>query len=342
MKNPDRPRRATIEDVAREAGVSVATVSRAIRGLPNVAVATRLRVRRAAEHLDYQADAIAARLASGHTMSIALIAPFFGEWHTSVTLAGIEDVLVESGYDLLITSSGSADAGPDFIGTARSLESRVDGLLTVDLYHNHEKDTVAGSLSLPVVTIGEHLAGHSSLTIPNTAASREATEHLISLGHRRIALMTSATRGGSPVPELRQQGYELAMTEAGLEIDSHLIVDGRFSIDGGREATDQLLGLAEPPTAVFCLSDLMAFGALQSCRQAGLRVPHDLSIVGFDDHEVAGSLGLTTMRQPVRDIGARAAQLLLERLGSADQAVYHEEARIGLVVRSSTARPNRG
>ncbi len=337
-----RRRKATIDDVAREAGVSVATVSRALRGLPSVADSTRLRVVDTAARLRYQADPSAARLASGRTMTIALVAPFFGTWHTGEALAGIEEVLSQRGYDLLITASGVASDGDHFLETVAALEPRVDGVLTIDLYHRTTDRAPTPELPLPVVTIGELLEGHSGVAIPDEDAAQRATRHLLDLGHHRIALMTSPTQNASPVPGLREQGFRRAMTVAGNDPDPSLIVDGRFELEGGAEAMAILLAGENPPTAVFCLSDLMALGAMQACREHSVSVPGDVSILGFDDHEVASAAGLTTMRQEVRAMGARAASMLIDRLENPDLTPTHEESAVELVVRTSTAPPRRG
>ena len=339
-----RRRKPTIDDVAREAGVSVATVSRALRGLPSVADSTRRRVVEAATRLRYQADPSAARLASGRTMTIALVAPFFGTWHTGEALAGIEEVLSDRGYDLLITASGLASDGDHFLETVTALDRRVDGVLTIDLYRHTPEPAPLPALPLPVVTIGELLRGHSGVAIPDEEAAERATRHLLELGHRRIALMTSPTQNASPVPELREKGFRRAMADADAGVDPSLVVDGRFELEGGAEAMAALLALRRPPTAVFCLSDLMAFGAMQTCRELSVAVPGDMSIMGFDDQEVASAAGLTTMRQEVRAMGARAASMLIDRLEKPNSAAVHEQSGVELVVRASTGppRPGRG
>ncbi len=339
-----RPRRGkpTIDDVAREAGVSVATVSRALRGLPSVADTTRRRVEETATRLNYQADPSAARLASGRTMTIALVAPFFGTWHTGEALAGIEEVLSRRGYDLLITASGLASDGDHFLETVTALEPRVDGVLTIDLYRRAEARQPTPRLPLPVVTIGELLDGHSGIAIADEEAAERATKHILDLGHRRIALMTSPTQNASPVPDRRERGFRRAMAQGRGELDPSLIVDGRFELAGGVEAMAALLARDDPPTAVFCLSDLMAFGAMQACRERGVDVPGEMSIMGFDDQEVASAAGLTTMRQKVRTMGARAASMLIDRLENPNGVPVHVESAVDLVVRSSTAPPRPG
>lgn len=331
---------ATIEDVARRANVSVATVSRALRGLPNVAPSTRARVLSAARELRYVADPSASRLAGGHSRTIGLVVPMLGQWYYSKLFSGVEGVVAAAGYDLLpFTLSGPG--GVERFLEALPFRKRVDGLILVDAPVDEgqaERITTAGA---PVVTLGLRVPAVRGLSVDNAAAARLAVGHLTGLGHTRIALI-----GGSDddpfrfsVPVERFNGYRDALAAAGLAYDPTLVVSGNFSLDGGAEAMHTLLALPEPPTAVFACSDEMAIGAMQVARDAGLFVPEELSFVGFDDHDVSEYVGLTTIRQDVVGQGERVAQLLLDILTGADHD-GHEIHPTRLVVRRTTAPPS--
>ncbi len=326
----------TIDDVARLAGVSVATVSRALRDLPNVAEATRARVLDAAASLDYEIDPRASRLASGRTLTVGVVAPMFGTWYASRVVAGAERVLAAAGYDLLIAAIDEPGHLAPFYARARSFGRRIDGALLVDVFVPADAVRQIDTLGSPAVTVGERLGSFTSLTIDNVTAGDRATQHLIDLGHTRIALVGSAAQRAdrSPAPALRLDGFTHALRRRGLDPEPDLIVDADWTVDGGAAAMDHLLGLDEPPTAVFCLSDQMAIGALRRARELGVRVPGDVSLIGFDDHDMSAAFGITTMRQDVDAQGRRAAELLLGAI--AGETEVHEESDVELVRRQST------
>jgi LacI family transcriptional regulator, repressor for deo operon, udp, cdd, tsx, nupC, and nupG len=333
----------TIDDVAVRAAVSVATVSRALRDLPNVAPSTRERVLAAARELHYVADPSAARLASGRNLAVGLVVPMLGAWYYATAFSGAESVLTVAGYDLLpYTTSGPG--GRDGFRERLPFRKRVDGLIAVDspLLGDHLERLAADGLV--VVTIGSRTDAASSLEVENTSAARLAVNHLLGLGHRRIGLIGGLDDEpyGFDAPQERRRGYDEALRAADLVPDPALVVPGNFSLEGGAEAMHRLLHLGVPPTAVFAMSDEMAIGAAQVARDAGLRIPEDLSIIGFDDHDVAAYVGLTTVRQDVLRTGERAAALLLEHLGGTRPDVVHETIPTRLVVRRSTGPPPRG
>jgi LacI family transcriptional regulator, repressor for deo operon, udp, cdd, tsx, nupC, and nupG len=338
---------ATIDDVARRARVSVATVSRALRGLPNVAPSTRQRVLHAAQELDYVADPSASRLAGGRSHTVALVVPMLGQWFYSRIFSGVEGMLAAAGYDVLpftLTGPGGRDR---FVATL-PFRKRVDALLLVDAPLREDQLDQVLAAAPCAVTVGLRCPGVASLQLDNVAAARLAVGHLTGLGHRRIALIGGAPDDpfGFTVPVERAAGYRQALRDAGLELQPELEVAGNFSLQGGAEAMQQLLGLDDPPTAVFACSDEMAIGAMQVAQDAGLRVPANLSIVGFDDHEVSEFVGLTTIRQDVGGLGERAAQLLLDLLDGPVDAqpgeVPHLIQPTRLVVRRTTGPPPAG
>lgn len=334
---------ATIEDVARRAAVSVATVSRALRGLPNVAPSTRAKVLHAATELQYVADPSASRLAGGRSLTVGLVVPMLGQWFYAKLFSGVEAVVAAAGYDVLpFTMSGPGGVGR-FLDDL-PFRKRVDGLVVADAPLDAAEFGRVAEAGVAVVTIGLRGKGVSGLAVDNAAAARLAVGHLTGLGHRRIALIGGLDddpfRFSTPVDRFR--GYQDALEVAGLAYAPELAVPGHFSLEGGAEAMHRLLALDEPPTAVFACSDEMAIGAMQIARDAGLRVPEQLSIVGIDDHDVSEYVGLTTIRQDVVGQGERAAQLLLGHLAGGSNEVVHEMHPTRLIVRRTTGPPPSG
>lgn len=327
----------TIRDVADAAGVSTATVSRALRGLPNVDERTRNRVRQVAAELDYVISPSASRLASGRTGSIAVVTPYVARWFFSTVLSGVEDVLQGADTDLLLTCIGDQYVPSNRSPVAPRLRRRVDGVLVIAVPPSDPQLREIMDLDLPVSMIGLTVKGVPSVTIDDVAAARLATQHLINLGHRRIGLI-----GGSPseapftAEYEREVGFAQVMAEAGIEVDPVLEVYGYFTIPGGEAAMTALLSQPKPPTAVFALSDEMAFGALRALRAHGLRPGIDVSVVGVDGHDMAEHLDLTTVVQPVAELGRIAAQSLLMQMNEGQSPQESTQVATRLVVRGST------
>lgn len=337
--------RSNIGDVAERAGVSVATVSRALRGLPNVSPTTRRRVEQAAAALEYTVDARASSLASGRTNTIGLVAPWFDSWYESAVISGIETVLEPAGYDLLVYAIKRS------IKTLPILKERVrggtvDGIIFIDVFF--EENEVAGlaDFGLPMVLIGSQLTLGHSLTIDNIAGARLATQHLLDLGHQNLLFLGGAQRSElvSPVSSLREQGAREAVRAVGLaESALESCYDGDFSTGGGQRVMAMLDERdASLPTAVVCASDEMAIGLMTEAVRRGYSVPGDISVVGFDDHDMSELFGLTTIRQGVRDSGRLAGQLILDTLdGDREGDFEHIDLGLELILRSSTAAPRK-
>lgn len=332
---------ADIEDVAQRAGVSTATVSRALRGLPNVSERTRQRVLLAATELDYTMSPSASRLASGTTRSVAVVAPYLGRWFFGQVLDGIESVLREAGYDMLLFSLPDDDSRADFF-ERMPLKRRVDGVLVLTLPLTGDEDHRLRRLGLPLGTVGDAMPGAQHVGIDDEAAARMATNHLINLGHTRIATIGGGNEATSrfTVPLKRSAGFEEAMNEAGLTVPNGYAVGGDFTVAGGDAAMVSLMTLPHPPTAVFVQSDEMAAGAVVALRRMGLRCPEDVSIIGFDDHEIANVINLTTISQPVSEQGRIAARQLLRALrGGEEDLASVVTVPTQLVVRGTTSPP---
>jgi LacI family transcriptional regulator, repressor for deo operon, udp, cdd, tsx, nupC, and nupG len=330
---------ATIVDVARQANVSVATVSRALRGLPNVAPQTRARVLAAANELHYVADPHASRLAAGRTFTVGLVVPKLGQWYYARIFEAIDSVLVPAGYDVLPFALTGAGARERFLDRL-PFRKRVDGLIVVDVPMADSELERLAATSVPIVTVGLRTERFSSLTVANREGARTATEHLISLGHERIGLI-----GGEDfepfaftIPGDRRGGFEDALRARALEPVAAWMVSTQVTMAGGAEAMQRLLSADGRPTGVVAMSDEMAIGAMQVARDLGLAIPADLSIVGFDDHEIAEYIGLTTIRQDVGTQGHEAATWLLEALVG-EPELHHRVLPTRLVVRRTTGPP---
>jgi LacI family repressor for deo operon, udp, cdd, tsx, nupC, and nupG len=332
--------RSTIEDVALAAGVSVATVSRALRGLPNVAESTRVKVQQIAADLNYRADPAASRLATGRSKSVAVAVPLLNGWYFAHVVAGVEAVCAEAGYDTIVIGLGVKGTNLGLLDGSDALHRRADGLIVVDVSLSPEHVAGLRSRGLQLVSVGPVLDGIPSVGIDDIAVGELAAGHLLDLGHRRIALIRGELVDPYEfvVPHLRQQGFEAAHADRGLTPDHTLYADGSFTIEGGYDAATALLSRPERPTAIFALSDEMAFGAIHAARDLGLRIPEDVSIIGVDGHDAAPVVGLTTVQQDVEHHGARAARLMIAELnGEPVEAIRYNDP-IRLVERASTAR----
>ena len=337
----ERRRSPSIEDVAREAGVSVATVSRALRGLPNVAASTKERVQAIAEEMGYRADPSAARLATGRTNLVQIATPTVDGWYFSRFLAGAIEYLNGNGYEAIAHPLEDPGSRDDFLNDLGQVEKRVDGLILVDLNISEDAASELANAGVRLVTVGFKTAHFPSVVVDDYRVGFLATEHLLALGHTRVALISGQPNHplAFSVPGLRLAGFTGALAAAGISLDHELEQSGRFTAEGGRQAMERLLDLADPPTAVFVMSDEMAFGALRAVQDRQLRIPEDIAIVGVDDHEIAEMAGLTTVRLVPRNLGMLAAQNLLAVVdGDGEVSTQSAPEPPHLVVRQSTQR----
>jgi LacI family transcriptional regulator, repressor for deo operon, udp, cdd, tsx, nupC, and nupG len=340
-----RSRHASIVDVAALAGVSAATVSRSLRGHGNVSPATRQRVFEAARELSYSASPHASGLASGRTRAIGVVVPFVTRWYFASAVAGAHDVLAEAGYDVLLHHIGDAAARDRFF-ERMPLSRRVDAVLTLSMPLTEEHTLALRALEMPLVTLGARIPGVSCVRIDDAAAARTAVHHLLHQGHRDIAMIAGIEDDGEfgfVSSVARRAGYRDALAAAGIEPRPEMIVSGAYGVEGGAHAMSELLAGPNLPTAFLAEYDELAIGALRTLRRASVAVPERVSVVGIDDHEMASVLDLTTVAQPVRELGATAARLLLEHLAAAEPVpVCDVVVPTKLVVRSSTGLPRRG
>ena len=321
--------------------MSIATVSRALRGLPNVAASTRESVTAVATRLDYRPDPAASRLAAGRTRTVIVVVPHLSSWYFSNVIAGAEAVCAEAGYDFLVLGVGSIAEHQRMLNEAHHLERRADGIILVNLPASEEQVRSLADRGVSISTVGGVAGRCPSVRVDDHAVGVLAATHLAALGHRRIGLISGMSDDpmNVDVPRLRLEGFIDGLSRHGVDLADELVASGSFGIDGGSEAMTELLAAADPPTAVFAMSDEMAFGALMVLSTRGLRAGHDISLIGVDDHEFAKVVGLTTIRQKVAEQGAVAARALLDLLtqSATDSVRAVQDASIELVVRSTTA-----
>ncbi|MEO6886615.1 MAG: LacI family DNA-binding transcriptional regulator [Jatrophihabitantaceae bacterium] len=334
----------TIRDVAQAAGVSAATVSRALRGFDNVDERTRDRILAVAKTLHYSVSPVASRLASGRTGTIGIVTPYVGGWYFTEVFAGIEEGLKRHDMDLLLHTTEDLET-LGLPGAAERMRRRVDGALVIGMsLPRHEIEALA-DLQMPVVLLGAIGHGLPSVAIDDRLGARKAVQHLVDLGHTRIGLVTGRELPTQILPENdRLEGYLDVLTEHGLSASASLRAVGGFTAAGGERAMTRLLARTPRPTAVFCMSDEMAYGAMRALGRAGLhagsdRERGDIAIIGFDGHDLADAFDLSTIEQPIRILGRSALELLMTAVGAESPEVKGESLVLPteLRVRGSTS-----
>jgi DNA-binding LacI/PurR family transcriptional regulator len=328
---------ASIEDVARLAGVSIATVSRSLRGLPDVAPSTRDRVLAAAHELDYVASPFAARLASGRTGTVGVVVPFVNRWYFAEVLGAIEAVLHDAGFDLLLYNLGDP-AGRERFFTQMPARKRVDALVVASLVLSEAETESLQALGVPIGVLGVEHDQFYCTRIDDRHGASLAVGHLLELGHRRIGLI--AGEMVDPMrftpPHQRRSGYLDTLVAAGIEPERSLEALGYFTVAGGEAATAELIARPDRPTALFAEADEMAYGSLRAIRRAGLRVPDDIAVIGFDDHVTAELFDLSTIRQPVVEQAGELMGRLLTAMSMTEKSTEDHVLPTELIVRGST------
>ena len=332
---------AGIEDVARAAGVSTATVSRALRGLPGVSERTRAAVARLAREMDYSPSRSASSLSSGKTRSIGIVVPAVSRWFFATAIEGAAKALRDADYDAILYSIPDSTS-PRKPFDAEQLRSRVDGVLVMSMPFTEEEARALRRLQVPAAFVSVAQPGFNQVGIDDVAAAVTAVNHLIDLGHEVIGHVSGAgtdSNSSSPTSR-RREGWRKALTSAKLEASEELDAPSDITAVGGYQAAKTLLSRRNDITAILASSDEAAFGIVAAARDLGLSPGVDLSIIGIDGHDLGEFTGLSTVEQPVFAQGEAAASLLLDSVGGSEKAVQRIEFETKLVVRSSTNRRN--
>jgi DNA-binding LacI/PurR family transcriptional regulator len=339
----------SIKDIARKADVSHSTVSRALSDSPLVSAQTKSRIQRLAREMGYSPDAQARSLVMGRTRTIGVVVTTIADPFIAEVVQWIEDTALDHGYSVILASS-SAESEREIAAVEMLRSKRVDGVIVTSsrvgaLYQEH-----LDRLGVPVVLLNSHgeQAGpytfSFSISVDNCHGAHLATEHLIQLGHRRIAYITGSANHSDDLERLA--GYRQALEKVSVPYDPGLVVQGTGRAGGGERALVALQALEGPPTAVFCYNDMTAVGLLREARQSGLLIPGELAVVGFDDIPLASYVcpPLTTIAQPTPDMGRRAMRMvlaLLESNGHNAGSISDVTVQGELIVRESSGAPLR-
>ena len=330
---------ATIADVASRAGVGASTVSRVLNG-GQVSGRARARVLAAIDDLDYRPRASARSLVTGSTQTLALVIPFFTHPSAVERMRGVLAAVDETDYDLVICNVANAAHRDEYLGPGAPLD-RSDGLLLVSLVPREPEVDAFLRAGAPVVLLDAFHPRLPCLRIDDVTGGMLATQHLIELGHKRIAFVGDRTDGalGFVSSDRRREGYRQALEAAGIPVRRELQREGPHDRLVAHRLTRELLALERPPTAIFAASDTQALGVLEAAGIEGFEVPGDLSVVGFDDLELASYVGLTTVHQPLEESGRRAVERLVAALRDEDSHPGEDRLEIRLEVRRTTAPP---
>ncbi|HYZ29236.1 MAG TPA: LacI family DNA-binding transcriptional regulator [Thermoleophilaceae bacterium] len=336
------PERLTIDDIAELAGVSTASVSRALNGRPGVSSATRAAIMKIAQDHQFTGNVAARALSSGKDGRIAVTLPHVHAEYFARILAGAAEVFHERGVSLMLeTTAHSHDRQAGAL--QKLMRSGIDGALLMlpDESSSELEELYRSGLRFVVVDAIDPLTVPLPwITCAHAIGARDAMAHLLRLGHRRIGIITGEPKLLTTLDRLH--GVRQALSAAGMSLDEELVRQRNYrDPDGGYSAAMELLSLPDPPTAIFAFNDVLAFGVLRAAHELGVAVPAQLSLVGFDDLEPASLVtpGLTTVRQPLARIGAVAAGLLLRWIDGDKPAAMHIELPVELVQRGSTAPP---
>jgi DNA-binding LacI/PurR family transcriptional regulator len=345
-----RTQRPRIADVAREAGVSKTAVSFAFNNPNRLAPETATRIREVADSLGYRPHPVARMLTQRQTMTLGVLTPqalavIFSNPFFALFSEGVASAAEELGYELHFISP---QQGSLALAMGRST---VDGVVAIGLSGDHPEVEQLRSSGLPMVLVdSDDLPEHSSVIVDDEGGARAAAEHLLGLGHRDVLIVavershSSSGRRQDGVPGRRLRGYETAFRAAGIDLPSDRIVAGRASVEGGAAAFHAAWAGGLRPTAVLAMSDAMAIGVMGAARELGLQIPGDLSVVGFDDIDLATHIDppLTTVHQPIRKKGIDAVRLLLAEVERRDESrPEHLRLDTRLIVRGSTGPARR-
>lgn len=330
----------TIYDVAKKAGVGIGTVSRAINNSPQINPQTKDRVLRVIQEMKYQPHALAQSLARKKSFTIAGIVPYFSNYVYFELLKSVQKAILSHDYGLVLYSVDRPDQLADTLDRVVA-DRRSDGVLLISMGLEEKQARKFIETPVPVVLLAHKAARLDSFTVANEQAVQCAVEHLISLGHTRIG-MVNGTLTEYPGPE-RLLGFKTALQAKGLPFNERWLVlceaeedEGGFTERAAYRAMQKTFKQgADLPTAFFVASDAQALGLLRAAKEAGVQIPRDLAIVGFDDIKFAKFVGLTTMHQPIAEMGVMAVERLIQRIEADSEGGLHQELSATLIVRET-------
>ena len=331
---------STLSEIARHAGVGIGTVSRVLNDSPHVSDAMRDRVMASAEAVGYRASEKRRPRRSVSQGLVGVLVAFFDAPSVQQRFSGIIPRVQSNDMNVVIYNVVSPTQARSVLADLPRAKN-LDGLIIVSMPLTGEEEVALRKAAFPTALLDSSAVGLPSITIDDRDGGRIATQHLLDLGHRRIGFV------GEPVDNpfgfvssaRREQGYLAALEGAGVAADPDLIRRGSHLRSAARQMTLDLMALPEPPTAIVASSDVQAVGVLEAAQSLGRRVPDDLSVVGYDDIDIAPFLGLTTVRQPLERSGDRAAEIVLQAMNAARRPTLHETLELELVVRSTTRPP---
>lgn len=328
---------ATIKDVAERAGVSISTVSLAINGSARVRPETRERILAAADELEFVPRTEAVARARRGVRRIGVMAPFTSYPTFARRLNGVLSVLREQTWEVVVFDQESAAFSLPTLASI-PLTNKLDGLIVMSLPLDEATAERLARHKLATVLVEATRPGFSSVTIDDAEGGRLAARLLLDRGHTRLAFLGERKHTADVVlpPESRLRAFRETLAAAGSPLADDLVVAVPHSIEAARQAACELLDRPDRPTAVFAHDDMLAAGVLKAARQRGLRVPEQLAVVGFDDSDLAEGLGLTTVRQPLRESGEVAAQTLVAQLGNPGRSLQEVTLKLALVERETT------
>lgn len=329
----------TIHDVAKQAGVGIGTVSSVLNNSRPVNDKTRQRVLAAIAELDFVPNPSGRRLSLGKTHTIGVVVPFFTSPAQIKRLRGVMSVIGESDYDISLFAIETPFQRNKVLQTVPH-RGRIDGLLIFSIDPTEDDLLRIQRQKIPTVLVEAYHPQLHSIEIDDVSAAREAVDHLIDLGHRKIAYISEYLDNQIGIfSQNRYKGYCQALQAVGLALEPAYLCQSKPNREEGRQMALKLLSLADPPTAIFAYSDEQALGALEAARDLNLNVPADLSVVGYDDVDTARFAQLTTVRQHLFESGVRGVRFLLKAIENPDMTPYHFKHPTELIIRQTTAPP---
>lgn len=334
----------SITEIAKMAGVSIATVSRCINDPERVREKTREKVQKVIKETGFSVNTLAQNFRRGKTNMIMVVLPSIGDPFFTDVMKGLSSAAKEKGYSLIINENQFASMSVDEIG-AMMVSRQVDGIILLASMSPFGNEVISGQSTrrLPVVVgceaITKALEDLPSVHIDNIAAAKEATQYLISLGHKKIAFM--AGEETSLLTKDRERGYRSAMQDADITIEDGWVISGDLTVSGARDATKKIISTDHRPTAIFCANDEMAIGTLHELKAAGLKVPQDISVMGFDNTRYAEVMDppLTTVDQPAEEIGERTLHRMIKAIENGiEDNTKPEIVPHKLIIRSSVGK----